>query len=69
MQKKINRSVKLSDDFYEIAKFNAELKHRSIASQIEYWANLGNIVEKEFSSSEIDKLLLKGLDNKNIIFK
>jgi hypothetical protein len=64
-QKKINRSVKLSDAFYETAKFNAELRHRSIAAQIEYWANLGIILEKKFKDNEIESFLLELRLSKN----
>ena len=57
MEKKINRSVKLSDEFYEYAKTNSELNHRSMAAQIEYWANLGIGIEKKLSYEEIITLL------------
>lgn len=59
MQKKLNRSVKLSDEFYELAKGHSELRHRSIASQIEYWSKLGIIMEKKFSDKEIEEFLLE----------
>lgn len=64
--KKINRSVKLSDVFYHELKDIAELRHRSISAQIEYWACLGRAVEQKLTNAEIEDLLIEG---KNLNYK
>ena len=38
-------SVKLSGDFVEQARKEAEVVHRSLGAQVEYWARLGRAVE------------------------
>jgi hypothetical protein len=39
------RSVRISDDLYEMAATEAALMHRSLAQQIEHWAAIGQAVE------------------------
>jgi hypothetical protein len=34
-------SIRINNDFYEQAKQDALLEHRSIAGQIEFWARVG----------------------------
>lgn len=36
-------SVKIDDSFYRLAKSYAEAEHRTISSQIGYWAKIGKI--------------------------
>ncbi|MDR3265730.1 MAG: ParD-like family protein [Synergistaceae bacterium] len=36
-----NKSIKISGDFYRIAKATAEAENRSIAGQVEFWAKIG----------------------------
>ena len=36
-----NKSIKISDDLYRVAKWTAEAENRSIAGQIEFWAKIG----------------------------
>ncbi len=36
-------SVKLDDDLYQIAKSYAKAEHRTISSQVAYWAEIGKI--------------------------
>jgi hypothetical protein len=36
-----HKSIKISDEFYEIAKWTAEAENRSIAGQVEFWARIG----------------------------
>lgn len=36
-------SVKIDEEFYALAKRYAEVEHRTISSQIAYWAKLGKI--------------------------
>ncbi|NLL36651.1 MAG: ParD-like family protein [Fretibacterium sp.] len=36
-----NRSVKISEEMYNTAKWTAEAEHRSISGQIEFWARIG----------------------------
>ena len=38
-------SVKLSGDFVDQARKEAEVVHRSLGAQVEYWARLGRAVE------------------------
>ncbi len=38
-------SVKLSGDFVDQARKEAEVVHRSVGAQVEYWARLGRAVE------------------------
>ena len=36
-------SIKIEDTFYSLAKRHAEAEHRTISSQIGYWAKIGKI--------------------------
>ena len=36
-----NRSIKISEDLYRVAKWTANAENRSISGQIEFWAKLG----------------------------
>ena len=36
-----NRSIKISEELYRVAKWTAEAENRSISGQIEFWAKLG----------------------------
>lgn len=36
-------SVKIEDGFYSLAKRHADAEHRTISSQIAYWAKLGKV--------------------------
>jgi hypothetical protein len=38
-------SIKLSSDFVEEARREAEVLHRSVGAQVEHWARLGRAVE------------------------
>ena len=41
-------SIRINHDFYEQAKQDALLEHRSIAGQIEFWARVGrSALDKE----------------------
>jgi hypothetical protein len=39
------KSVRVSDDLYELANSASASAHRSLAQQIEYWAALGRAIE------------------------
>jgi hypothetical protein len=39
------KSIRISDDLYEMAATEAVLMHRSLAQQIEHWAAIGQAVE------------------------
>jgi hypothetical protein len=39
------KSVRISDDLYNLADSASTMAHRSLAQQIEYWATLGRAVE------------------------
>lgn len=45
--------VKLSDRLLSAARKVAPLANRSIAGQIEHWAVLGRMVEKDLTSSQV----------------
>lgn len=36
-------SIKIDDDFYNSAKRHANAEHRTISSQISYWAKVGKV--------------------------
>ena len=36
-------SIKIEDEFYTVAKRHAIAEHRSISSQVGYWAKLGQL--------------------------
>ena len=39
----MSTAIKISDEFYSVAKIRARMEHRSVPGQIEYWAKLGKI--------------------------
>ena len=39
------KSIRISDDLYEIATTEAVLMHRSLAQQVKHWAALGQALE------------------------
>lgn len=39
------KSIRISDDLYEMASLEAKLMHRSLAQQIEHWAAIGQAAE------------------------
>ncbi|MBX3188746.1 MAG: hypothetical protein KF819_17140 [Labilithrix sp.] len=39
------KSIRISDDLYDMASTEAVLMHRSIAQQVEHWAAIGQAVE------------------------
>jgi hypothetical protein len=56
---RLRRSIKLSDQLYELLANNAERTHRSLAAQNEYWATLGMLIEKKLSGIEIENLFIE----------
>ncbi|MBI5440307.1 MAG: hypothetical protein HY900_03745 [Deltaproteobacteria bacterium] len=50
--------MKLSREFVEAARLEAEASHRSLAAQVEHWASLGRAVERALGHSDV--LALKG---------
>ena len=36
-----NKSIKISEELYRVAKWTAEAENRSIAGQVEFWAKIG----------------------------
>ena len=48
----MGQPVKLSDDLVREARATAELAERSIAGQIEYWAQLGRAVDPLLSGAQ-----------------
>jgi hypothetical protein len=49
----MSQPVKLSDTMVLDARITAELTERSIAGQIEYWANLGRAIEKVLEGAQV----------------
>jgi len=39
------KSIRVSDDLYELANSASSSAHRSLAQQVEYWAALGRAIE------------------------
>lgn len=52
-------SLKVSEDLYEVARRTARIVNRSVGSQIEYWANLGRVMEQGASGAEIQASLMR----------
>jgi hypothetical protein len=48
------KSVRISDDIYELASQEAALMHRSLAQQLEHWMKLGMSVEH--SQATVDEV-------------
>lgn len=47
------KSIRISDDLYDMAATEAPLMHRSLAQQIEHWAAIGQAVEASGDLPEI----------------
>src|SRR4051794_13986173 len=47
------KSIRISDDLYDMAATEAALMHRSLAQQIEHWAAIGQAVEAADDLPEI----------------
>ncbi|HVH44094.1 MAG TPA: hypothetical protein VM925_17205 [Labilithrix sp.] len=47
------KSIRISDDLYDMAATEAVLMHRSLAQQIEHWAAIGQAVE---ASGDLPKI-------------
>ena len=41
----MSNAVKISEELLKSAKLYAKVQHRSVAKQIEYWAEIGKIAE------------------------
>jgi len=56
----MSTAIKISDEFARDAKTTAKVTRRSMAGQIEYWANIGRIAEDnpDLSFSVINDILL-----------
>jgi hypothetical protein len=39
-------NVKLSEDLVEQARRHAQIQHRSVPKQIEYWSHIGKVAEE-----------------------
>jgi hypothetical protein len=53
------KSIRISDSLYEMAAANADLMHRSLAQQVEYWACLGHAMESQSSQNQVISALIK----------
>ena len=56
----MSTAIKISDDIANDARTTAKVTRRSMAGQIEYWANIGRIAEDnpDLSFSVINDILL-----------
>jgi len=41
----MSTAVKISEDLLNAARLYAKVQHRSVAKQVEYWAQIGKIAE------------------------
>jgi hypothetical protein len=54
------KSVRVSDDLYELADAASSSAHRSLAQQIEYWAALGRAIEAAGVTTAQAQHVIKG---------
>lgn len=47
------KSIRISDELYEMAATEAAVMHRSLAQQIEHWAALGQAIEASGDLPEV----------------
>lgn len=52
------KSIRVSDDLYDMASTEAALMHRSIAQQIEHWAAIGQAVEATRDLADVQSAIL-----------
>jgi hypothetical protein len=55
----MSRIVKLSDELVMHAREAASARERSVASQVEYWARIGKVVERVMTGQQVTDLLNK----------
>ncbi len=58
----MSQPVKLSDDLVIEARLTSELAERSIAGQIEFWAQLGRVVETLLQGGQLLAMRRAGAD-------
>jgi hypothetical protein len=52
------KSIRVSDQLYEIAESSSQAMHRSLAQQLEHWATLGRAVEAAgVTTAQIEQVL------------
>ena len=52
------KSIRVSDQLYELAESSSQAMHRSLAQQVEHWAALGRAVEAAgVSTAQIQQVL------------
>ena len=52
-----SKSVKLSDDLTALAESEGAIEQRSVPRQIEYWSNLGRVIERHLTKTDTHDLL------------
>ena len=52
-----NKSIRITDNIYEIAKKEDEKNNRSVASQIDFWCKIGILAEKKLSKIETEEII------------
>jgi len=55
----MSSAIKLSAEFVEVARREAQTMRRSVAGQVEYWADLGRRCERLLGSEKV-RLVLEG---------
>ncbi|MBI1890575.1 MAG: hypothetical protein HYS18_08015 [Burkholderiales bacterium] len=53
------KSIRISDELYEQAQTAAALMHRSLNQQIEFWAAIGQMLDKQMSGDELMAAMIK----------
>ncbi len=61
------QQLRISSDFFETVRAEAEIMHRKPGSQLEHWARLGRLLEKSGTHQQVQAFLngnlpLDGLD-------
>jgi len=52
-----SKSVKLSEDLTALAESEGAIEQRSVPRQIEYWSNLGRVIERHLTKTDTHDLL------------
>lgn len=59
------KSVRISEDLYDMAATEAALMHRSLAQQIEHWAALGQAVEARAEGDELRSAIIEHMRSRD----
>lgn len=59
------KSIRISDDLYELAAAQARLMNRSLAQQFEHWASLGQALEQAGDLAAVQQTSLAHLHERD----